>query len=210
MTRILVLNSSAAGTASVSSELTAEFIARWRAAEPAAAITVRDLGADPLPHLTADRLPGLAGAGDSDSDAARTTTRLADTLVAELKAADLIVIGAPMYNFGITSTLKVWFDHVLRAGVTFSYTAEGPRGLLTGKRAVVVETRGGSYSTGPAVAMDAQEPHLRAMLGLMGVTDVRFVHAERLAVGPDARSAAIAAAVAELGGLADDATALAA
>lgn len=208
MTNLLVLNSSAAGGASVSTQLTTEFVERWREQEPGSAVTVRDLGAEPLPHLTAERLPGLAAAGGTA--AAEETTRLADLLVAELSAADVLVIGAPMYNFGITSTLKVWFDHVLRAGVTFSYTAEGPRGLMTGKRALVVETRGGFYSEGPSAAMDAQEPHLRAMLGLLGITDVRFVRAERLAVGAEVRSDAIAAAVDELRGLAGDRLALAA
>ncbi len=200
MTNILVLNSSAAGAASVSTQLTADLVTRWRAQEPDAIVKVRDLGAEPPPHLTFDRLPGLGGVGESAS--ARETTRLSDTLVEELKAADVIVIGAPMYNFGITSTLKVWFDHVLRVGVTFNYTTEGPRGLLTGKRAIVVETRGGFYSAGPAAAMDAQEPHLRAMLGLLGITDVRFVRVEQLAIGPDQRSSAITAALEELDGLA--------
>ncbi len=196
MTQILVLNSSAAGAASVSSQLTGALIAHWRTLDPSITVTVRDLGAEPLPHLTAASLPGLAGNGDTP--AALATAERADAAVAELKAADVLVIGAPMYNFGVTSTLKTWFDHVLRAGVTFSYTADGPRGLLTGKRAVIVETRGGFYSTGAGIVMDAQEPHLRAMLDLIGIEDVSFVRAERLAVSPEARAEAIAAAVAEL------------
>jgi FMN-dependent NADH-azoreductase len=200
MTKVLVLDSSAAGGASVSKQLTAELVARWRALDPAVVVTHRDLGADPLPHLTAERLPGLAGR--DDSEAARDTLRLADELVAELTSADVILIGAPMYNFGITSTLKAWFDHVLRAGITFRYTPEGPQGLVTGKRAVVVETRGGFYSEGPAIAMDSQEPHLRAMLGFVGITDVTFVRAERLAISPEAREAAISAALDELRGIA--------
>ncbi|MDO9490030.1 MAG: NAD(P)H-dependent oxidoreductase, partial [Sphingomonadaceae bacterium] len=106
----------------------------------------------------------------------------------------LIVIGAPMYNFGIASTLKSWFDHILRAGETFRYTEAGPEGLLTGKRAVIVETRGGLYSEGPAAAMDSQEPHLRTMLGFAGITDVEFVRVERLAFGPEAGAAAVEAA----------------
>lgn len=197
MTHILHLTSSASGEASVSAKLTRDFLERWRAADPSLSIVHRDLGGDPPPHLTPARLPGLFG----DAEAAPETAALADTLVTELRAADVLVIAAPMYNFGITTPLKSWFDHVLRAGITFQYTAEGPRGLLTGKRAIVVETRGGSYSSGPAVAMDAQEPHLRAMLGLMGVTDVAFVRAEQLAVSPDARAAAVEAALDELAGL---------
>ena len=108
-----------------------------------------------------------------------------------------------MYNFGIPSTLKAWFDHVLRAGVTFRYTEAGPEGLLKGKRAIVIESRGGFYSEGPAQAMDSQEPHLRTLLGFIGITDVTFVRAEKLAFGPEAREQAIAAARAELERLAD-------
>ena len=196
MTTILALDSSASGAASVSKRLIGELLADWRARDAALTVTHRDLGDDPLPHLTPERLPGLAGKGETVQ--ARETTVLADALVAELAAADVLVIGSPMYNFGVTSTLKAWFDHVLRAGVTFAYTAEGPRGLMTGKRAIVVETRGGTFSGSPMVAMDAQEPHLRAMLGLLGIADVVFVRAEGLAKGEEARAAAIEAARREL------------
>jgi FMN-dependent NADH-azoreductase len=115
-----------------------------------------------------------------------------------LREADLIVIGAPMYNFGMPSTLKAWFDHVLRARVTFRYTDNGPEGLLTGKRAVVIETRAGIYSEGPASGLDSQEPHIRTLLGFMGITDVRFVRVEGLAYGEEAATKALDAAVAEL------------
>jgi FMN-dependent NADH-azoreductase len=103
-----------------------------------------------------------------------------------------------MYNFGIASTLKSWFDHVLRAGVTFRYTEAGPEGLLAGKRAIVIVTRGGLYSEGPASVMDSQEPHLRTLLGFIGITDVTFVRAEKLAFGPEARDQAIGAAQVQL------------
>ena len=124
---------------------------------------------------------------------------LSDELVAELQAADIVVIGAPMYNFGIASTLKAWFDYVLRAGMTFRYTEAGPEGLVKGKRAIVIESRGGLYSEGPAQAMDSQEPHLRTLLGFIGITDVTFVRAEKLAFGPEAREQAIGAARTRLG-----------
>lgn len=201
MTHALVINSSAAGDNSVSNQLTDALLQRWRAADPTLQVTVRDLGRTPPPHLTPDRLPGLA-AVDAGPDA-RATTDLSETFIGELRAADVLVIGAPMYNFGISSSLKAWFDHVLRAGVTFRYSATGPEGLLTGKRAIVVETRGGFYSEGAASVMDAQEPHLRTMLGFVGITDVTFVRAERLAISPDARSQAIDAALEQLNGLAD-------
>jgi FMN-dependent NADH-azoreductase len=120
-------------------------------------------------------------------------------LVAELEAADTVVIGAPMYNFGIASTLKSWFDYVLRAGVTFRYGESGPEGLLKGKRAIVILSRGGLYSEGPAQTMDSQEPHLRTLLGFIGITDVTFVRAEKLAFGPEVREQTIGAARTRLG-----------
>jgi FMN-dependent NADH-azoreductase len=111
---------------------------------------------------------------------------LADKLIAEVEAADTIVIAAPMYNFTIPSTLKAWLDHIARAGRTFRYTAAGPEGLLKGKKVFVVESRGGFYGEGPAKAMDFQEPYLRAMLGFLGLNDVTFIHAEGQAVSAEA------------------------
>ncbi|HEU4518450.1 MAG TPA: FMN-dependent NADH-azoreductase [Microvirga sp.] len=193
MSTVLVLNSSALGDASVSGRLVQEAVARLRSGDPAVRVVTRDLGADPIPHLTLDAATAIRGAEPANPDQAAARA-LSDALVAELSAADTLVIGAPMYNFGITSTLKAWFDHVLRAGVTFRYGESGPEGLLTGKRAIVVETRGGLYSEGPAKAMDSQEPHLRTLLGFIGITDVTFVRAEKLAFGPEARQEAIDAA----------------
>jgi FMN-dependent NADH-azoreductase len=115
-----------------------------------------------------------------------------------------------MYNFGISSALKAWFDHILRPQVTFRYTENGPEGLLPGKRVIVVETRGGVYGEGPASEMDHQEPHLRSMLGFMGITDVRFVRVEGMAFGPEAAEKAIEGAMSELGRLSGQARALAA
>jgi FMN-dependent NADH-azoreductase len=194
--KVLVLTSSAAGDDSVSSQLVGQLIEDWRAEDPDLVVMSRDLGRNPMSHLCAEGLPGLTG--DVSTPAAAGTFVRSEAAITELKAADVLVIGSPMYNFGVTTTLKSWFDHVLRAGVTFHYTAEGPRGLLTGKRAIVVESRGGFYSSGPANAMDAQEPHLRAMLGLLGISDVSFVRAESLKVSPETRAEAIANASSEL------------
>lgn len=193
MTNALVLTSSAAGPASVSGEIVHALVDDLRRRDPSVSVVTRDLGASPIPHLTPESLPGLAG--KTEGPAAAATAALSATLVEELRAADLLVIGSPMYNFGMTSTLKAWFDHVLRAGVTFQYTAEGPIGLMTGKRAIVVESRGGFYSAGPAAGFDSQEPHLRTLLGFIGITDVTFIRAEKLAIGPDERAAAIAGAL---------------
>lgn len=197
MSHLLVINSSAAGAASVSKQLIDETVARLRAADPALVVVERDLGANPVPHLTIDSTAAIRGA-EPANDAQRAAKALSDSLVAELKAADTLIIGAPMYNFGIPSTLKSWFDHVLRAGVTFKYGESGPVGLLEGKRAIVVESRGGLYSSGPTQSLDSQEPHLRTMLGFIGIKDVTFVRAEKLGYGPEAREQAINDAKAEL------------
>ncbi len=197
MSTLLVLNSSASGAASVSKQLIEETVSRMRAQDPALKIVERDLGASPVPHLNADSAAAIRGA-EPANEAQRQAKALSDALVEELKAADIVVIGAPMYNFGIPSTLKAWFDHVLRAGVTFKYGEAGPEGLLKGKRAIVVESRGGLYSSGPSQALDSQEPHLRTMLGFIGISDVTFVRAEKLGYGPEAREQAISGAKAEL------------
>jgi FMN-dependent NADH-azoreductase len=185
---ILNIRSSATGAASVSNQLADRFLAKF----PDAQVTIRDVGAEPLPHLTADTVGAIRGAAETEAE--KQTQALSDQLVAELQAADLIVIGSPMYNFGMSSTLKAWFDHVLRAGITFRYTEAGPEGLLTGKKVIVIQSRAGLYSEGPAAGMDGQEPHLRTLLGFVGITDVSFVRAEKLAFGPDAAQAAIAEA----------------
>ena len=197
MSNLLVINSSASGAASVSKQLIDETVARLRGQNPELVVVERDLGTSPVPHLNADSAAAIRGA--EPANAAQSQAKaLSDALVAELKAADILVIGAPMYNFGIPSTLKAWFDHVLRAGVTFKYGEAGPVGLLEGKRAIVVESRGGLYSSGPAQALDSQEPHLRTMLGFIGISDVTFVRAEKLGYGPEAREQAINDAKAEL------------
>ena len=198
MSTVLVLTSSALGEASVSNQLVQDAVARLRLQDPNVRVVTRDLGGSPIPHLTLDSATALRGAEPANAAQAEAQA-LSDELIAELKAADTIVIGAPMYNFGIASTLKAWFDYVLRAGVTFRYTETGPVGLLEGKRAIVIESRGGLYSEGPAQAMDSQEPHLRTLLRFMGITDVSFVRAEKLAFGPEAREQAIGAARTQLG-----------
>jgi FMN-dependent NADH-azoreductase len=208
MTNVLIIDSAATGDKSVSRKLTSEFETQLRVRDPQVRIVHRDVGRETIPHLTEETVSAIRGA--PETDAGRVTQALSDQLIAELQAADLIVIGAPMYNFGITSTLKAWFDHVLRAGITFRYTAEGPEGLVTGKRAVVVEARAGLYSEGPASVMDHQEPHLRTLLGFMGITDVTFVRAERLAFGPEAASAAVTEAIAQLDAISKQDLALAA
>jgi len=189
MTTILALNSTASGDASVSKLLVQDTVNRLLAAAPDSRVIHRDLGRDPVPHLTEGNLAGLRGEPATEEE--RATRARSDALIAELRAADVLVVGAPMYNFSIPTTLRAWFDHVIRAGETFSYSEAGPRGLLAGKRAIVVESRGGLYSEGPAQAIDFQEPYLRHLFGFIGITDVTFVHAEKIGFGAEARAAAI-------------------
>lgn len=188
--QVLAVTSSALGDASASNKLVNDTIAQLTARNPGLQLVSRDLGNGQVPHLDLDGATAIRG-GEPANAAQAAAQKLSDELIAEVKAADVLVIGAPMYNFGIPSTLKAWFDHVLRAGVTFRYTEAGPEGLMTGKRAIVVATRGGLYSEGPAKAMDSQEPHLRTMLSFIGITDITFVYAEKLAFGPEAREASI-------------------
>lgn len=200
MTSVLLISSSASAEAAVSNQITRAFINELRRHEPEISVVERDVGTVPLPHLTPERLPALGG--NTETPPAAETAAISQAVVDEIKAADLIVIGSPMYNLGITSTLKAWFDHVARAGQTFQYTAEGPKGLLHGKRAVVVESRGGFYSEGPGKAMDHQEPHLKSFLAFLGITDVTFVRAEKLAISPEAKEASLATALDEVRALA--------
>jgi FMN-dependent NADH-azoreductase len=192
MSTILVLNSSVSGGESVSRILIDEAVRNLSKANPGTTVIQRDLGANPIPHLTAANVAGVRGEPKSDEE--RAARALSDELIAELRTADTIVIGAPMYNFSIPTGLRSWFDYVLRPGVTFSYSEAGPQGLITGKRVIVVESRGGLYSDGPAKVMDFQEPYLRTLLGFIGLTDVTFIHAEKIGFGPEAREAALASA----------------
>jgi FMN-dependent NADH-azoreductase len=189
MKSLLVINSSAAREGSVSRELVEFAVDHLLRESPHVSVALRDLGVNPVPHLDVATLNGVRGTPATDSE--KTARALSDELIAELRAADTIVIGAPMYNFGVTTALRAWFDHVLRAGETFSYSSEGPRGLLGGKRVIVIESRGGLYSEGPATAIDFQEPYLRHLLGFVGIKDVTFVHAEKIGYGPEARLAAL-------------------
>jgi FMN-dependent NADH-azoreductase len=209
MANILVVDSAATGESSVSRKLTRALADTLQRRDPAARIVRRDVGAAPIPHLSEATVPAIR-AGLAETAEAERALALSNELIAELKEADVIVIGAPMYNFGMPSTLKAWFDHVLRAGITFRYSEAGPEGLVTGKKAIVVEARAGLYSEGPGAAMDSQEPHLRTLLGFMGIDDVTFVRAEKLAFGPDAAAAAIAEAIGALESLAESELPLAA
>lgn len=196
MSTVLVLTSSALGEASVSNQLVQDAITQLVLQDIHLRVITRDLAGHPIPHLTIDSARALRGA-EPENVAQADARALSDELIGELKAADTLVIGAPMYSFGIASTLKTWFDYVLRAGITFKYSESGPMGLLEGKRAIVIETRGGHFSGGAAQVMDSRGPHLRSLLSFMGIASA-FVRAEKLTFGPEARAQAIDAARAQL------------
>lgn len=179
MTKILIIKSSILGTHSVSSSMADAFAAIADAKNPGGSITVRDLGVEPLPHLRGDVL------GQLRSETAELSAQAVEgkKALAELLAADTLVLAVPMYNFSVPSTLKAWFDHVLHPGKTFEYTSAGPRGLLKDKKAVILISSAGDYSAAPASGMDFVEPYVRAIMGFMGITDVTVIKADGSAKG---------------------------
>lgn len=199
MSRVLIIESSARQQDSVSRQLTQTFITQWQAAHPADQISVRDLALNPVPHLDAHLLGGWMKPAEQRTQAEQASLERSEALTEELLAADVLVMAAPMYNFTIPSTLKAWLDHVLRAGVTFKYTATGPQGLLTGKRAFVLTARGGIYAGSSA---DHQEPYLRQVMAFIGIHDVAFIHAEGLNLGADFHDKGLSQANASLAQLA--------
>jgi len=187
--KLLHLDASSLGQHSVSRELSAAIVNQLAREIPSLQITYRDLTAQPLPHWT----PVL----DAESAAAQLGQQVMD----EFKAADVIVIGAPMYNFSIPSQLKAWIDRIVVAGQTFRYTENGPQGLATGKRVILASSRGGVYSSGPAAGLDFQENYLRAVLGFIGITDVEFVRAEGVNMSAEHKVKAVASARDSIGTL---------
>ena len=181
--KILHIDSSILGDNSASRALTREIVARWRRTHPGLEVTYRDLAAEELPHLSARSL-----AQQDAEEAARSERALADFL-----AADVIVIGAPMYNFSIPSQLKAWIDRIAVKGKTFSYTEAGPQGLAGGKKVVVAVSRGSQYTLN--AAGDFVVPYLKHVLGFLGIEDITFVRAEGLAISPDHRQAAMKSAL---------------
>ena len=183
---LLHVDSSALGTHSVSRELSHAVVDAWKRAHPGAKVTYRDVAANPLSHW--------APAADAVNPAGRGGSDVLD----EFLAADVVVVGAPMYNFSIPSTLKAWIDRLAIAGKTFRYGSNGAEGLAGGKRVIIASSRGGIYSEGPGEAMDFQEDYLRKVFGFFGITDVEVVRAEGVNLGPEQKKQAIAAALASI------------
>src|SRR2546428_6900860 len=172
MKTLLQIKSSIFSDGGQSSRLTERFIAAWRQSNPDGQVIVRALALEPIPHLDAGRFGAFRAKPGERSAAQRAVIEHSDALIDELKRADVVVLGLPMYNFGLPSTLKAYFDHVARAGVTFRYTEKGPVGLLTGKKVYVFATRGGLYAGTPR---DTQSVCVRDFLQFLGFEDVEFV-----------------------------------
>ena len=194
MNTLLHINSSIHSTNGESSRLARAFVDEWIARNPRTTLIERDLALEPVPHLDAARFRAFTLPAAQRTAAEQAVIDYSDRLVDELKRADVIALGLPMYNFGVPSMLKAYFDHVARAGVTFRYTEKGSVGLLAGKRAFVFATRGGKYGTGA----DPQPEYVRNFLRFLGIEDVRFIFAEGLALGEVAKRAALAQAHAEI------------
>jgi FMN-dependent NADH-azoreductase len=197
--KLLAVSSSQSTQTSVSNGLVDHFVEAWKTRFPGKDITFRNLGETPPPHIDQSFTQAIFTPDDQLTVEHRESLVLSDLFIAELIAADAVVIGVPMHNFTISSPLKTWIDHIVRAGQTFSYGENGPQGLLTGKKVFVLTARGGDYSEGGFMhALDHQEPYLRFILGFLGLGDVTFVQAQGLAMGDDIRDQAISTARAEI------------
>jgi FMN-dependent NADH-azoreductase len=200
MTTLLQINASINTGTGQSSQLANQFVAAFHERRPDAKIVVRDVAAaEPVPHLNAERFGAFITKPEARSAAQRAVVAYSDALIDELRGADVIVLGLPMYNFGVPSQLKAYFDHIARVGETFKYTDKGPVGQLTGKKVYVFAARGGLYAGTP---LDTQTSYVRDFLRFLGITDVEFVYAEGLNISPQSKEAGLAKAVAEIARLA--------
>jgi len=198
--KLLHIDSSILGAQSASREIGAAWVQAWRERQPSTDVVYRDLAHEPLAHLNGEIFAARQVPEAVQAAQLQPAVEQDRAVLAEFLAADVVVIGAPMYNFSIPSQLKSWIDRIVVAGKTFRYGPNGPEGLAKGKKAVIVTSRGGVYSAGaPAAAMDFQETYLRAVLGFIGVTDVQVIRAEGLSHGGDARASALAAAHVAIG-----------
>jgi FMN-dependent NADH-azoreductase len=194
MSQVLLVTSSPRGAASHSSRIARQLADQLASGDPSSTVVVRDLFRDPLPHIGEDFVTALGTPAESRTAAQKAAVAVSDHLIAELFAADVIVIASGMINFGVASTLKTYIDNLLRAGATFRYTATGPEGLVKGKKAYIVEASGGVYSEGPMQSCNFQDAYLKHVLGFIGVSDVEVIRMEGIAFGPEAAEKALSAA----------------
>ncbi|MCE1250613.1 MAG: FMN-dependent NADH-azoreductase [Comamonadaceae bacterium] len=197
--QLLHIDSAITGTQSISRQLTAQIAAAWQAHHPGTEVQHLDLVQDTPAHFTMDAMAPRTGQTEGLSAAQQQENAVSERLVQQFLAADVIVIGAPLYNFSIPSQLKAWIDRIAQPGRTFRYTANGPEGLAKGKTVIVASSRGGFYSTSEAGrAMEHQESYLQTVMGFFGITDVRFVRAEGVAMDKDKALAAASQALASV------------
>lgn len=180
MKSLLQINASLFSDRGQSSQLAHQFVQKWRQAHPDGRVVLRDLAANPVPHLSAERFQAFLAQPEERSADQAAFVAESDQLIEELKAAEIVVLGLPMYNFGVPSTLKAWIDHVARAGVTFKYTDNGSVGLLADRKVVLFAARGGQYQGTPN---DTQTAYVTTFLNFIGIRDIEFVYAEGLAMG---------------------------
>jgi len=198
MKTLLQIRSSIFSAGGQSSQLAERFIAGWRESNPGGRVILRDLAADPVPHLDAARFGAFLAKPEERTAAQKEVVAYSDGLIAELGGAEVVVIGLPLYNFGLPSTLKAYFDHIGRAEVTFRYTEKGPVGLLTGKKVYVFAARGGLYAGTPN---ETQTPFIRTFLSFIGMDDIEFVYAEGLAISEASKEQGISRARARIDAL---------
>ncbi|HZX89909.1 MAG TPA: FMN-dependent NADH-azoreductase [Rudaea sp.] len=197
--KLLHIDSSILGTQSATRELGAAIVGKWQRRNPRGQVRHLDLAREPLNHLTGEVLGARSGPVGQRSAELQRDVEAGERAMDDFLAADVIVVGAPMYNFSIPSQLKAWIDRIAVAGKTFRYTEKGPEGLAKGKKVIVVSARGGIYSNGaPAAALDFQENYLRGVFGFLGITDIEFVRAEGLNYGPAQREQAMTAALSSI------------
>jgi FMN-dependent NADH-azoreductase len=194
MSSILLVTSSPRGDESLSTKIANEFVDKLKAKNPGSTVVAHDLGKNPIAHLDTVTTSAIRKPADARNAEEAVAAATSDKLVAELLAADTVVLATGLINFNIYSTLKSWIDNVARAGMTFRYTAEGPEGLATGKKVYIVLSAAGIYSEGPAMAMNHAIPYLKTVLGFMGMTDIEVIYVEGTAFGPEAFDKAIASA----------------
>jgi FMN-dependent NADH-azoreductase len=208
MAKLLFVTSSLFGEGSQSRLIAGEFVDRWRRSHPGTVVVERDLTAETMPHLNLPVLMAAVTPAETRSVEQQQAAGLADVLIAEVEAAEVIVLAVPMYNFSIPSTLKAWIDHITRSGRTFRYGAAGPEGMLKGKKVFVITGRGLVYGdSSPGKDMDFQAPYLRAMLAFLGLDDVTFIHLEGLKISPETAAGTIERARQAIGDLLPAATA---
>lgn len=195
MTTLLQIKTSVFSDNGNSSKLANDFVAEWQKRHPDGRVVVRDLGKNPVAHLSAERVQAFFTPPEQRSAEQQAHAGASDELIDEIKAADVVVLGLPLYNFGVPSTLKAYFDHLARAGVTFRYTASGPEGLIGDRKTYIFAARGGLYRGTPA---DTQTPFVTTFLNFIGIRDIEFVYAEGLNLGEDQKRESLARAEQEI------------